>query len=264
MPIPIFTIDAFTSERFRGNPAGVCLLDEPREEAWMRSVAAEMKHSETAFVSGADGKYSIRWFTPAVEVALCGHATLASAHALYESGREPLETIIHFQTRQSGTLTARCTGDWIELDFPAMPPEPAAVPPEVLEALGVTPLYMGRSRDDYLIQVESEALVRALRPDFARLRDLPVRGVIITARAETAPLDFVSRFFAPGAGIDEDPVTGSAHCCLGPFWQKILGKDKLYAYQASERGGMLQVRVAKDRVYLRGQAVTVLLGELLA
>lgn len=262
MGTPIYTIDAFTAERFHGNPAGVCLLDAPRAESWMQSVAAEMKHAETAFVTGANGQYQIRWFTPAVEVALCGHATLASAHALFESGREPLETIIQFQTRKSGTLTARCTGDWIELDFPAMPPEPAVIPPEALAALGVTPLYMGRNRDDYLVQVESEAVVRSLRPDFTALRALPVRGVIVTARAESAPLDFVSRFFAPGAGIDEDPVTGSAHCCLGPYWQGLLGKNKLFAYQASERGGMLQLRLSKDRVYLRGQAVTVLHGEL--
>jgi PhzF family phenazine biosynthesis protein len=262
MSIPIYTVDAFTAEPFRGNPAGVCLLEQPREESWMQAVAGEMKHSETAFVTGANGKYSIRWFTPAVEVALCGHATLASAHALFEAGREPLETIIQFQTLRSGVLTARCTGDWIELDFPAMPPREAEAPPELAEAFGVKPLYVGRSRDDYLLHVDSEPTVRNLKPDFARLYSLPVRGVIVTAAALTRPFDFVSRFFAPGAGIDEDPVTGSAHCCLGPYWQAHLGKNEFYAYQASARGGILKVRVAGERVFLRGQAVTVVRGEL--
>jgi predicted PhzF superfamily epimerase YddE/YHI9 len=227
----------------------------------MGRVAQEMNLSETAFLLPQEDGYNLRWFTPAVEVDLCGHATLASAHVLWELGYLPPDAPARFHTR-SGLLTARRAGAWIELDFPATPAEPAVLPDGLAAALGVTARYAGRTRFDYLIEVDGEEDVRALRPDLAALRSLGVRGIIVTARASTGQYDFVSRFFAPGAGIDEDPVTGSAHCCLGPFWSARLGMSELSAYQASPRGGVVRVRVALPRVYLSGQAVTVLRGEL--
>jgi PhzF family phenazine biosynthesis protein len=258
MSIDLFQVDAFTDRAFGGNPAAVCLLREAREAAWMQSVAREMNLSETAFLVPRGGGFDLRWFTPAIEVELCGHATLASAHVLWQAGHLGPQELAHFHTL-SGLLTARRRSDgWIELDFPARTAEPVEAPPGLAEALG------SESRYDYLLELPSEAAVRALHPDFARLRTLPVRGVIVTARATSAPFDFVSRFFAPGAGVDEDPVTGSAHCTLGPYWAGRLGKDQLLAYQASERGGVLEVRVAGERVELAGQAVTVLQGQLLA
>ena len=256
----LLQIDAFTSQAFRGNPAAVCLLDRERDERWMQDVAAEMNLSETAFLLlRDDGDYGLRWFTPAVEVALCGHATLASAHALYE---EHGLTSVRFHTK-SGVLTAERTGGAIELDFPATLAERANPPEGLLESLGVaSPVYVGRNRFDYLVEVASEEEVRALDPDHVRLRRIPVRGVIVTSRSRE--LDFVSRFFAPGSGIDEDPVTGSAHCCLTPYWAAKLGKDTMTAFQASRRGGVVRVRLAGDRVKLGGEAVTVLRGELVA
>jgi len=227
----------------------------------MKAVAREMNLSETAFlVKAADG-YNLRWFTPAVEVDLCGHATLASAHVLWEDGHLAPGAQARFQTR-SGLLTADRDGDWIELDFPAKPEVSATAPPDLLDALGATAVYVGRNQFDYIVEVESEDAVRRMTPDHSRLRHLPVRGVIVTARSAGAGFDFVSRFFAPGSGIDEDPVTGSAHCCLGPFWAQRLGKTGLMAFQASARGGVVRVRVAGERVRLGGQAVTVLSGEL--
>lgn len=264
MAIDLYQVDAFTDRPFAGNPAAVCLLEEPREADWMQQVAREMNLSETAFLVPRGGGFDLRWFTPATEVELCGHATLASAHVLWQAGRlEPAE-VAHFHTL-SGLLTARRRSDgWIELDFPARTAEPVSTPPGLVEALGAeTPVFVGKSRYDYLLELPSEAAVRSLQPDFGRLRTLPVRGVIATARATSAPFDFVSRFFAPGAGVDEDPVTGSAHCTLGPYWAERLGKEELLAWQASARGGVLQVRVAGERVELAGQAVTVLRGHLL-
>jgi PhzF family phenazine biosynthesis protein len=259
----ITQVDAFTAEPFAGNPAAVCLLPAARDEKWMQRVAREMNLSETAFlVRQADG-FDLRWFTPAVEVDLCGHATLASAHVLWEEGHLDPAAQARFHTR-SGLLTADRRGDWIELDFPATAAEPAEAPPYFAGALGVTPRFIGRSRFDYLVEVGSEAEVRALAPDLSALRRLQVRGVIVTSRADSGDFDFVSRFFAPGAGVDEDPVTGSAHCTLGPYWRGRLGKDELLAYQASARGGVVRVSVRGDRVGLGGQAVTVLRGELLA
>ena len=259
----ITQVDAFTSTPFTGNPAAVCLLPASRDEAWMQCVAREMNVSETAFlVRQADG-FDLRWFTPAVEVDLCGHATLASAHVLWEEGHLEKTAPARFHTK-SGPLTAGRCGEWIELDFPATPPESAAPPSDLAVALGTTPCYVGRSRFDYFVEVGSEAEVRALAPDFNALRRLQVRGIIVTSRADPGDFDFVSRFFAPGSGIDEDPVTGSAHCALGPFWQGRLGKDDLLAYQASPRGGVVRVSVRGERVGLGGQAVTVLSGELLA
>ncbi|MFB3920617.1 MAG: PhzF family phenazine biosynthesis protein [Terriglobia bacterium] len=262
MPIPIVQVDAFTDRPFAGNPAAVCVLPEPRDERWMQDVAREMNLSETAFLVRQPDGFSLRWFTPAVEVALCGHATLASAHVLWQDGHLKANEQARFHT-QSGLLTADQRGEWIEMDFPALPCEPAEPPPDLIRALGVEANYVGNSKYDFLVGAPSEAAVRSARPDFGLLRTLGVRGVTVTSRASTPGFDFVSRFFAPGSGIDEDPVTGSAHCCLGPYWAKRLGKTEFLAYQASPRGGVVRVRLQGDRVILGGQAVTVLRGELL-
>jgi PhzF family phenazine biosynthesis protein len=261
MGLKIFQVDAFTDKPFTGNPAAVCILPEPRDEVWMQNVAREMNLSETAFLQRVEDGFSLRWFTPAVEVDLCGHATLASAHILWETRLLTAEERARFHTR-SGLLTAARDEHGIELDFPATPDEPTSAPPELVEALGVTPEYVGMSAFDYLVKVGSEETVRSLRPDFALLKRLTARGVMVTSPAESSAYDFVSRFFAPGAGIDEDPVTGSAHCCLGPFWSGRLGKSEFVAYQASERGGVVRVRVVGERVFLGGRAVTVMRGEL--
>jgi PhzF family phenazine biosynthesis protein len=259
----ITQVDAFTDTPFAGNPAVVCLLPAPRDEGWMQKVAREMNLSETAFlVPQADG-YALRWFTPAVEVVLCGHATLASAHVLWEDGHLPPGRQARFHTK-SGLLTGDRAGEWIELAFPAKREEPAPAPAGLAEALGAAPKYIGRNQFDYLVEVDGEATVRGLKPDHGALGALPVHGVIVTARADSPGYDFVSRFFAPGSGVAEDPVTGSAHCALGPFWQSRLGKRELVAYQASPRGGVVRVRVAGERVMLGGKAVTVLRGELLS
>ena len=265
MGLRIVQVDAFTDTPFAGNPAAVCVLPAPRQAQWMQQVAREMNLSETAFLCRRPDGFDLRWFTPAVEVPLCGHATLASAHVLWEDDHLPTDTPAHFHTR-SGLLTATRQDGWISLDFPALPVEPASVPEALVQALQVTPLYVGESRasgDRYLVEVASEELVRALQPDFTLLKTLPVQGAIVTSRATSAGFDFVSRYFAPRAGIDEDPVTGSAHCCLGPFWRQRLNKDTFTAYQASARGGVLRVQVQGDRVVLSGQAVTVLRGEFL-
>jgi PhzF family phenazine biosynthesis protein len=257
----IVQVDAFTDTPFRGNPAAVCVLPAPRDERWMQEVAREMNLSETAFLHGAPDGWSLRWFTPTVEVSLCGHATLASAHVLWEDGRLPRDRQARFHTK-SGLLTADRRGDWIELDFPAKHAEPASPLAGLAEALGAKPSYVGKNQLDYLVEVDSEATVRRLAPDFAALAKLPLRGVIVTSLAAPGDYDFVSRFFAPGSGIPEDPVTGSSHCALGPFWSARLGKSELLAYQASARGGVIRVRLAGDRVKLGGQAVTVLRAEL--
>jgi len=260
----IFVVDAFTDRAFGGNPAAVCILDEPRDDGWRRDVAREMNLSETAFLEKrADGSYTLRWFTPAVEVDLCGHATLASAHILWETGELAAGETARFHTR-SGVLSAVKRGDWIEMDFPAEPEKPAEAPPELLEALGVTPVYTGRNRFDYLVEVGDELIVRELVPDMTRLKKVDMRGVIVTSRSRSAGFDFVSRFFAPAVGVDEDPVTGSAHCCLGPYWGAKLGKTSLSALQVSARGGILRVGLKGDRVLIGGQAVTVLRAELLS
>ncbi len=258
----LLQVDAFTSEPFRGNPAAVCLLDGERDDAWMQSVAAEMNLSETAFLRPREDGFSLRWFTPAVEVALCGHATLASAHALWEEGILAPDRQARFHTK-SGLLTADRNGEWIELDFPATREERADPPPGLLESLGVpNPIYVGRNKFDYLVEVASEEVVRGLEPDHTQLRRIPARGVIVTSRASGQKADFVSRFFAPGSGIDEDPVTGSAHCCLTPYWSARLGKTEMTGFQASARGGLVRVRLDGGRVKLGGRAVTVLRGTL--
>ena len=261
MPQPIVQVDAFTDRPFAGNPAAVCILPSPREEQWMRDVAAEMNLSETAFLHRLDDGWSLRWFTPAVEVDLCGHATLASAHVLWQDGLLPPDAEARFHTR-SGLLTAARQGDWISMDFPANPGQAAPAPEGLEQALGVRPVYTGRSKFDWLVELESEAAVRALQPDLGLLATVDARGVIVTARGEGGDFDFVSRFFAPRVGVPEDPVTGSAHCALAPFWAARLGRDELTGFQASRRGGIVRVRVAGDRVVLSGQAVTVMRGEL--
>jgi PhzF family phenazine biosynthesis protein len=262
MSLDLYQVDAFTDHPFAGNPAAVCLLDSPGDARWMQDVAREMNLSETAFLHPAGDGFNLRWFTPAIEVELCGHATLASAHVLWESGRLDPASTARFHTL-SGLLTADAQGDWIELDFPANPVEEVSPPEGLIEALGGEPRFIGKSRFDYLVELPSEEAVRSTVPDHSRLRTLPVRGVIVTARGDAGgPYDFVSRFFAPGSGVDEDPVTGSAHCTLGPYWAGKLGKQDFLAYQASARGGVVRVRVTGDRVKLGGQAVTVLRGRL--
>jgi PhzF family phenazine biosynthesis protein len=257
----LLQIDAFTSDAFKGNPAAVCFMDGARDDQWMANVAMEMNLAETAYLSKQDDGWGLRWFTPAVEVDLCGHATLASAHAIW-SENVSSDTVLRFHTR-SGVLTAKRDGDMIELDFPAKREESIAAPAGLLDALGVTSAtYVGRNQFDYIVELPSEAEVRALKPDHGVLRQLPVRGVIVTSRG-TGDYDFISRFFAPGSGIDEDPVTGSSHCCLGPYWSSRLGKTDMNAFQASPRGGAIRIRIDGDRVKLAGRAVTVLRGELL-
>jgi PhzF family phenazine biosynthesis protein len=264
MAIRIIQVDAFTDRAFAGNPAAVCVLAEMPNDQWMRDVAREMNLSETAFLAAREDGYDLRWFTPAVEVELCGHATVASAHVLWEDGHLPAGEQARFHTR-SGLLTADRRGDWIELNFPAKIAVRAEAPAELLPALGIAAAnFVGKNAFDYLVEVDTEATVRALVPDHSALRKLPVRGVMVTARSASPEFDFVSRFFAPGAGVDEDPVTGSAHTALGPYWAGILGKDEFTAYQASARGGVVKVRVDGARVLLGGQAVTVMTGELLA
>ena len=263
MSISLFQIDAFTSTPFAGNPAGVCLLASPADERWMAAVARETNLPATAFVHPSGNGFGIRWFTATTELKLCGHGTLASAHVLYETGRVQPHDPIRFESRD-GALTATVCDGWVELDFPAIPQVRIDPPPGLLEALGVPALYVGKGRLDCIVEVESEAAVRAVKPDLARLRQVDTRGAIVTSRSETSERDFVSRFFAPSTGINEDFVTGSAHCCLTPFWAERLGKTSLIAHQLSERGGVLRTRVAGDRVRLAGQAVTVIQGQLRA
>jgi PhzF family phenazine biosynthesis protein len=267
MGIRISQVDAFTDRRFAGNPAAVCVLTEPADETWMQNVAGEMNLSETAFVyrTGPASNYHLRWFTPTKEVDLCGHATLATAHILWEEGHLPAIESARFETR-SGLLTATRGPDGIELDFPAEPVHEeltnAVELSELQSALGAQVRFAGRNRFDLLVELESEEVVRRLRPDIRRLEQFPVRGVIVTSRSSAIDYHLVSRFFAPQVGVDEDPVCGSAHCCLGPYWSQKLDRPDLIAHQVSCRGGVVKIRVAGPRVFLIGQAVTVLRGEL--
>jgi len=263
MSLRITQVDAFTNRPFAGNPAAVCLLPKAAEPAWMLNVAREMNLAETAFLVRQKDGYDLRWFTPEIEIDLCGHATLASAHVLWEEGHLTPNTQARFHTK-SGLLTADRKDAWIELDFPATPAPAASAPAGLIESLGAKPRFVGRSRFDYLVEVDDEATVRRLAPDLGTLARVDARGVIVTSRAEQGKYDFVSRFFAPQSGVPEDPVTGSAHCALTPYWSAKLGKNELVAYQASPRGGELRVRLDGDRVHLAGQAVTVLRGELTA
>src|SRR5262245_24817100 len=251
MGLPLYHVDAFTGRPFAGNPAAVCLLPGPREDDWLQHVAAEMNLSETAFVHPDGDGLRLRWFTPAVEVALCGHATLAAAHVLWEAGRAPADWPVAFATL-SGVLTASRRGELIELDFPVQPAQEAPPPDGLAQVLGAAVVRAGRNQLDWLVEVESEEVLRALRPDVAALARLTVRGLIVTSRPQAPGYDFVSRFFAPAVGIPEDPVTGSAHCCLADYWGRRLGKAEMVGYQASARGGVVRVRVAGDRVVLGG------------
>ena len=262
MSYTLIQVDAFTNRPFGGNPAAVLVLPEPVDDLWMQSVASEMNLSETAFVTPGQDDFALRWFTPRMEVDLCGHATLAAAHVLWETAVLAPSAPIRFHTR-SGLLTATRQGEWIELDFPAEFEEYCAAPLELTEALGVAMHYVGRNRFDYLIEVENEEVLKSLEPDVAILETIAARGFIVTCLASGQDYDFASRFFAPAVGVPEDPVTGSAHCCLAPFWSTRLGRDELVGYQASQRGGIVRVRMQGDRVILGGQAVTVVRGTLL-
>jgi PhzF family phenazine biosynthesis protein len=259
--IPCWQVDAFTNRPFGGNPAAICWLEQPADPAWMQSVAEEMNLSETAFVRRLADGLELRWFTPIVEVDLCGHATLATAHAIWTSGLAPLDQPLRFHTK-SGLLTCTRAGDFIELDFPAMPAKAVTPPGGLIEALGVEPVFVGQSKFDYLVVLGSAEAVRNTRPDFAKLGQIQTRGVIVTARSADPQFDLISRFFAPAVGVNEDPVCGSAHCCLAPYWAEQLGKTELMAFQASNRGGVLRLRLNGNRVILGGQAVTVWQGNL--
>ena len=258
----ITQVDAFTNTPFAGNPAAICVLPTPQSEDWMQKVAQEMNLSETAFLVRQDDGFHLRWFTPTTEVPLCGHATLASAHVLWSEGHLLPDEVARFHTK-SGLLIAKKQANWIELDFPVNYSEATTVSPELNQALGVPIQTVMKNSLGYLVEVESEDLVRQIQPKFELLKALPLAKVIVTSSADTdSEYDFVSRFFAPGVGINEDPVTGAAHCCLAPFWRDRLGKDEFLAYQASSRGGVLKIRYeGSSRVYLSGQAVTVLRGE---
>ncbi len=258
----ISIVDAFALGPFTGNQAGVCVLNEAADETWMQQVASEMNLAETAFLHREGEHYRLRWFTPAIEVDLCGHATLAAAHVLWTEGHLPPGETVHFQTR-SGLLTASGSPDAITLDFPKADLVACDEPEGMLAALGIRekPIYIGKSFD-YLVHVSSESVVRELNPDYNTLGKIKTRGVVVTSHSESGEYDFVSRFFAPAAGINEDPVTGSAHCILAPYWSPLLGKKSMRAFQASARGGEVLVELKGDRVFLGGKAVTTLRGEL--
>jgi len=256
-------IDAFTDVAFAGNPAAVVLLEAARPDRWLQSLAREMNQAETAFLLRAEDGFGLRWFTPAAEVDLCGHATLASAHYLWQLGELEPTRAARFHTR-SGLLTATRSEGWITLDFPATPPEPCNPPAELLPALGLSEGSVLRSKFDFMVVLEDPARLRGLAPDFGRLGSLDARGVIVTTPSDQSGVDFLSRFFAPGVGVNEDPVTGSAHCALAPYWCARLGRKQLTGFQVSLRGGKVRVEEAGERVYLSGKAVTVLKGDLLS
>ncbi len=258
---PIVQVDAFTARPYAGNAAAVCVLSAPRETEWMRQIAQETNLPATVFLLPQDAGYRIRWFTAAGELPLCGHGTLAAAHTLWTEGYAPAEQEITFHYA-NGSLTAVRDGSWISLDFPAIHNAPVPAPEALRRGLGLEPRWVGKSPHSYLVEVDSEQEVRALAPDIALLAHLDIANVIVTGRAEGSEFDFVSRFFAPSHGIAEDAVTGSAHCCLGPYWAERLGKTEMVGYQASARGGVVRVRVNGDRVALGGQAVSVLRGQL--
>lgn len=262
MPIPLYLVDAFTDRPFAGNPAAVCLPDADPDPKWMQAVALEMNQAETAFLRPrGNGDWDLRWFTPTVEVDLCGHATLASAHVLWTTGRVKKGNAIRFHTK-SGVLTCQSAGTRIEMDFPAEPAVAVASPAEEAFALGVTPVFVGRNRMDLFVVLGTADEVRRLEPNFTEIAKIQARGVIVTAKSDTPEADFVSRFFGPQSGIAEDPATGSSHCCLGPYWAKELGKSEMIGHQVSQRGGWIHVRCAGNRVILGGSAVTVVAGEL--
>lgn len=272
MGLTFFQIDSFAERPFAGNPAGVCLLPEPREASWMQALAAERNVPATAFVAGRDGDgWDLRWFTPQVELPLCGHGTLAAAHALWESGAQGRGDALRLHSVAGELVAVRqeiAGQPWIEMDLPvrrseALPKAPPGLLAQIEAALGARPAALAvGAGNNLLAELASEDEVRGLAPDHPAVARLPFHGVIVTARAATPGLDVVSRYFAPGAGIAEDFVTGSAHCALAPYWRCRLGRDELVGYQASSRGGTVRMRMAGDRVKLAGQAVTVLRGEI--
>ena len=257
MKIPTWQVDAFATEVFAGNPAAVCVLENWLADGVLQAIAAENNLSETAFLVPRGGEFDLRWFAPAKEVALCGHATLAAAKVLFDR-RGWQEESIRFHTRQRGTLTVAKRGEWFEMDFPALPARPVATLAGLAAALGAEPRLVLESTDDWMVLLDDEATVRGLKPDLAALKAFNCRCLVPTARGDEA--DFVSRAFAPRYGIPEDPVTGSAHCALAPYWEGVLGKNELRAFQISARGGEVRCRVAGDRVKLAGQAVVFLEG----
>lgn len=262
MSLDACVVDAFAETPFTGNPAAVLLLDRPREDAWLAAAAAELNLSETAFLEPAGEAWRLRWFTPSAEVPLCGHATLAAAHALWAWGRLPPSRPALFDTK-SGRLEARLEGAHVVVDLPASPPRQAAPPKGLLAALRETPLWLGETAQELLLELDSEESVRGAAPDLAALKACTPKGLVLTAPSRRASYDIVSRCFYPSQGIPEDPVTGSAHCALGPYWAGRLGKPVLSAYQASKRGGVLLVRVKGERVELGGRALTVWKGSFL-
>jgi PhzF family phenazine biosynthesis protein len=263
MKIPIFTVDAFTQKPFSGNPAAVCLLSEAVYDSVMQNIAFEMNLSETAFVLKEEDGYSLRWFTPAAEVDLCGHATLSSAHILWEEGICKSNEHINFHTKSGLLITYLRPGGEIEMDFPAIPEKEVSYPADLIFALGgVEPKYVGMTKWNYVVELESEHAVKSVKPDYVKMLALPGWGTVVTAKSDSGEYDFVSRFFAPEKGVPEDPVTGVAHCALGPFWQRRLGKKEFKAFQASQRGGRIGVRVEGNRVFLSGNAVTLIKGEI--
>ncbi|MGA8664923.1 MAG: PhzF family phenazine biosynthesis protein [Thermoplasmata archaeon] len=261
MPVPIFVVDAFTDRPFRGNPAGVCLLDGPAPRAWMRSVAAEMKHAETAFLYREGPRYRLRWFSPTVEVELCGHATLAAAHVLFERGFLAPDETARFVT-QSGELRVVRTSHGLELNFPTDPVRRVRAPAALVEGIPLPFTFVGRARFDFVVEVASPRQLRTLSPVFDALARVPGRGVVVTARSDRPKFHYLCRFFAPNYGVPEDPVTGSIQCSLGPYWSARLGRAELTGFQASPRGGVFHVRPEGRRVAIAGQAVTVLSGVL--
>ena len=262
MKTKIYFVDAFTDTPFTGNPACVAIIPEPRDDSWMQKLAFEVNFSETAFLHQRDDGFDLRWFTPRIEVDLCGHATLAAAHLIWECGFQPPEQEISFHTK-SGILTAKKNEDRIEMGFPALYPRPEEFNPEFLDIFKISPTYAGMFDGKLMFEVEKEEDVLALDPDFSRLKKHDGRAVLVTAKVENKDYDFVSRYFAPWVGVNEDPVTGTSHCCLAVYWSRQLDKPELRAYQASPRGGYLTTRVEGDRVILGGQAVTTMAGEIL-
>ncbi|MBD1380297.1 PhzF family phenazine biosynthesis protein [Metabacillus arenae] len=253
----LYQIDAFTNQPFSGNPAGVCIFDEPKPSKWMQQIAMELNLSETAFLMHEKEGYSLRWFTPVSEVDLCGHATLASAHVLWETGILKESELAVFFTK-SGKLTANKVDKWIHMNFPSEPEEKCDVQEELIKALGVSPLYVGRNRLDYLVEIQSEDELKNLNPNWGIYEETGARGIIVTCQSTDPSYDFISRAFYPEVGVIEDPVTGSAHCCLAPYWGRKLNRKQLTGYQASKRGGVVKMDWQGDRVILSGQAVTVM------
>lgn len=257
----IFQVDSFTSEPFKGNPAAVCILKEEKDDNWMQNVAKEMNLSETAFIYKYRDGYNLKWFTPACEIDLCGHATLATAHILWEAKYEEKESEIKFYSN-SGLLIAKSVSGMIRLDFPLLDITKEEVPVELIDALKIKPTFTGTSGPNFFIEVETEKEVYSLMPDFNSIAKLDKQGVIVTSKSNNNTYDIISRYFAPKEEINEDPVTGSAHCSLANYWMKKLNKNYIKAYQASERGGRIDVEINGDRVYLYGNAITIFRGEL--